>query len=369
MYGQLTFLDTPSATSSQGSASGALPCGAPAGATTRPYGPDPALVSLSPRQAKEKGLMTSGTCGPLGSTSSSSRFDPVPVVFGEQVAGPDADPWIDLVCADMERLGYAFGATPFPAASVGAPHIRDRLYWVGYTGGAGRAQQRGQPRQRQPARGAGPRTASAAGLLGDTSGEGLPLRERLAVLGARRREEGRAAEQPGGASGSVADAEGGGLGELGSALGSRDVRHADGGGDAPGGLADANGGYAGAEGLQRGWQHGQQPQDGGALRLADAQAGRQQAGLGNGGGASGAWRRRTDPERRGAPDRPGPVNGFWRSADWILCRDGQWRPVEPGAFPLATGAPARVGRLRAYGNGLNAAQAQVFVECVMEALS
>lgn len=63
--------------------------------------------------------------------------------------------------------------------------------------------------------------------------------------------------------------------------------------------------------------------------------------------------------------RPGPANGFWRSADWLACRDGKWRPVEPGTFPLAHGAAARVGRLRAYGNAINAEAARVFIESVM----
>ena len=64
---------------------------------------------------------------------------------------------------------------------------------------------------------------------------------------------------------------------------------------------------------------------------------------------------------------PGPTNGFWRDADWLGCRDGKWRPVEPGTFLLAHGAAARVGRLRAYGNAINAEAARVFVEAVMEA--
>lgn len=51
-------------------------------------------------------------------------------VVGEQVAGKDADPWIDLVQADMEAMGYAFGAVAFPAAGIGSPQIRDRTYWV-----------------------------------------------------------------------------------------------------------------------------------------------------------------------------------------------------------------------------------------------
>ena len=53
-----------------------------------------------------------------------------PVIFGEQVASKAVGPWIDLVHADVEALGYAFGAVAFPSAGVGAPHIRDRLFWV-----------------------------------------------------------------------------------------------------------------------------------------------------------------------------------------------------------------------------------------------
>lgn len=52
-------------------------------------------------------------------------------IFGEQVASKDAEPWIDLVHADLEAMGYAVGAIAFPSAGVGAPHIRDRLYWMG----------------------------------------------------------------------------------------------------------------------------------------------------------------------------------------------------------------------------------------------
>lgn len=57
----------------------------------------------------------------------------------------------------------------------------------------------------------------------------------------------------------------------------------------------------------------------------------------------------------------GPLRGFWSGADWIACRDGKWRPVEPGAFPLAHGATGRVGRLRAYGNAIVAPQAAEFI--------
>ncbi|WP_192034324.1 DNA cytosine methyltransferase [Pantoea agglomerans] len=54
------------------------------------------------------------------------------VVLGEQSASKDANDWIDLVQTDVESLGYAFGSVAFPAASVGAPHIRERAYWMAY---------------------------------------------------------------------------------------------------------------------------------------------------------------------------------------------------------------------------------------------
>lgn len=82
-----------------------------------------------------------------------------------------------------------------------------------------------------------------------------------------------------------------------------------------GGMADANGRYAGAEREQPSRQHG--------LVAAN--------------------------------------NGV----DWLLCSDGKYRPVESGTFPLAHADPQRVGRLRAYGNALDLAQAQGFVEAVM----
>jgi DNA (cytosine-5)-methyltransferase 1 len=49
-------------------------------------------------------------------------------IFGEQVAS--AGEWLDLVSADLESQGYAFGAAVLGAHSVGAPHIRQRLYWM-----------------------------------------------------------------------------------------------------------------------------------------------------------------------------------------------------------------------------------------------
>ena len=52
------------------------------------------------------------------------------IVFGEQVDAAIRHAWLDLVSSDLEGIGYAFGAAGLPAASVGAPHIRQRLWFV-----------------------------------------------------------------------------------------------------------------------------------------------------------------------------------------------------------------------------------------------
>lgn len=51
------------------------------------------------------------------------------IVLGEQVASKDGRTWCAGVRADMEALGYAFGTADLCAAGIGAPHIRQRLYW------------------------------------------------------------------------------------------------------------------------------------------------------------------------------------------------------------------------------------------------
>ena len=227
-----------------------------------------------------------------------------PIILGEQVASKDADAWIDLVQDDMEGLGYRFGAIPFPSAGVGAPHIRDRLYWVADAD----LQREGPARNAARTRNAGRRIEADRLDHADHA--------RLEGLGgghqaARGQREGsvRPVAAPG---------------EL-------------------GGMADTAG---------EGWRDGRQLVGGDDVGDRSAAPER---GLG-GEGAQGL---------RAAGD-PGPTNGYWRAADWLGCRDGKWRPVEPGTFPLAHGAAARVGRLRAYGNAINAEAARVFIEAVME---
>lgn len=218
-------------------------------------------------------------------------------VIGEQVASKDAEPWLDLVQVDLEAVGYAFGAVPFPSASIGAPHIRDRLYWVADT--------------------------ECKGLEGWSSAQCSEQRQDGQVDTLR----------------------------------------------AFNGMADANGdgcsaGSAGSSAMGHGQATGA---DCGASGLADTEHQQHQRSLRSQRGFSEAAGGRTPTKSSGYSPRhaTGPTNGFWGASDWLLCRDGKWRPVEPGTFPLAHGATARVGRLRAYGNAINAEAARVFIESLM----
>ena len=56
-------------------------------------------------------------------------------VFGENVSSKLGRTWLAAVRHDLESVGYACGAADIPAAGLGAPHIRQRLWWVAYSDG------------------------------------------------------------------------------------------------------------------------------------------------------------------------------------------------------------------------------------------
>lgn len=53
-----------------------------------------------------------------------------PIIFGEQVEAAIRWGWLDRICDDLGGEGYTVRAEVWPACSVGAPHIRNRLFWM-----------------------------------------------------------------------------------------------------------------------------------------------------------------------------------------------------------------------------------------------
>lgn len=121
--------DSDNAISLRESASGRMPCVAPDGRMTVPSGQVPAPVSLSARQAKERGLLTSGTCGPPSSISSASaglslslasRLQAVTVLHGSTLyhltwkeRATPAGRWIPALRASVRRISDN-GSTGWP---------------------------------------------------------------------------------------------------------------------------------------------------------------------------------------------------------------------------------------------------------------
>jgi DNA (cytosine-5)-methyltransferase 1 len=103
-------------------------------------------------------------------------------VFGEQVASRAGRDWLATVRADLEALGYAVGAADLCAASVGAPHIRQRLYFVANAEHYGHNRSTERPATFADSYQPGKRLLignSAAGLVGNPDHEGPQRHGRL----------------------------------------------------------------------------------------------------------------------------------------------------------------------------------------------
>jgi len=304
MFDPMTYADTRSATSSPASAFGATHCAAPDGPMTSTYGQPLALASLSARQAQERGLMTSGTYG-LRSTTS-----------------PESAALVESTVSKLQARTRLLGSTLY------------KLTW----------KQRATPSGRLifALRASVLRTSGSVSF-GSLMGGGL---ERLGDAGSSGLQE--RVSQRGLQRGPVGTQQGQAL-ECGSHIG---------------GVADDDR-YRCCTATRDGVHYAECHAEscGGIGRLAhDDGPG---CGICGRGGFSGQGREAPHADDDYQGDIPGPTNGFWRAADWLGCRDGKWRPVEPGTFPLAHGATARVGRLRAYGNAINAEAAIEFIKATM----
>ncbi len=251
-------------------------------------------------------------------------------IFGEQVASKDGREWLAGVRADLEGIGYAVGAADLCAASAGAPHIRQRLFWVADAkGGRGRAH-------------AGAISSGTIARLQDAEGQD----ERWSI-----KRDGYAFDC--GTTGGMGNASN----PLGRALG---IDRQDVGNGHDAGRAQAHG-QPGASGEIRG--------------LGDADDRR---------------RRQCDASQRSISITY--KASVWSYAEWLPCLDGKARRIESGTFPLVTRlpedmgsdrsgevspfrvirdpktgksigqAPSRVGMLRGYGNSIVPQVAAEFVK-------
>lgn len=96
-------------------------------------------------------------------------------VFGEQVASEDALGWIDRVFLDLEREDYAVAAFDLCAACIDAPHIRQRLYWLGHTERAGLERHNRDGAVGGQAEAFGPDTATGGGGVEPAGVDAVPV--------------------------------------------------------------------------------------------------------------------------------------------------------------------------------------------------
>jgi DNA (cytosine-5)-methyltransferase 1 len=251
-----------------------------------------------------------------------------PVVFGEQVAGPAGLRWLDLVCGDLEGADYTVGAADLCGAGAGSPDIRQRLWFVA---DADRGTDDAQLRAEQ-------RDSVAVGRSSKTGGS------RGYLAAGEQSESERVADADWSRHGRSRRSYGEGLRDAverhspSRELGNPDDARSQG---RVVGRLNPDQRLVGTPSL--------------AGCVGNAESNRQQ----------GQSVRTNRDETHGTPQAN--LAGVWTACDWIPCRDGKWRPVEPGTFPLAHGLPARVGRLRGYGNAIKPQVAAIFIRAAEEA--
>lgn len=259
------------------------------------------------------------------------------VIFGEQVASKAARGWLAGVRTDLEAMGYGVGAADLCAAGVGAPHIRQRLFWVansksvrsgeGWQNATGSferdTQEQGAVTERHVSCGYGWMADSKS--QHDRAGESRPAR-------------------------GFEFADGGRMGDL----------------FKPGLAGYAGDGYDGDEpGRDDSETAGSVAAPSGDGRVGVSDCSGSQQGVQT--SASVGYGRPVEPAN------------FWGASVWWPCIDGKWRRVparqdkfqgrnranttaheiqtgtlcpEPSLFPLAPGLPGRVGQLRGAGNAI-----------------
>lgn len=243
-------------------------------------------------------------------------------IFGEQVASKDGLNWFDIVSADLENTAYSSGAVDICAAGIGAPHIRQRLYF------------------RSDSLCCGPHSSGTA--WGGTV--------RRSDSGIYSRGNGSISDGSNSTSGLAGNGELQSCGEYGLQPETYEF------GDAKSGRFAVRGGTSGNTGYSPLSGRSSERDDGVVTRLERF------SGNGSNRGKPG-WFSEAQTRSIAAA---GATRGFWNDCDWWHGSDKKYRPIEPGLFPLAHGISGRVGKLRGYGNAIVPELAAEFIQASEE---
>ena len=292
-------------------------------------------------------------------------------IFGEQVPGAIKHGWLDDLCTEMEREKYRVGQIVLTAAGEGAPHIRQRLYWVA---DSSKQRQSGQRELEQPLYTTENQDREINRIIG--TGDISNRVENAISNGQCER-----AKIRGGLSGQCQDGETCdqferrsevcrvGDTELHGYNGSEIRRSI--------GESEIESGMLKSEGSNTTQRMGDTEHDG---HFASSESG------------SYATSVRHSETRENSPSESerasaSRVISEWDNPDWLYCRDEKYRPIKPSIEPLANGLPrgmgyssdpsepidadntqeARVMRLKGYGNAIVPQVAASFIKAFMEA--
>lgn len=246
------------------------------------------------------------------------------IIYGEQVGGSSGRSWFSLVSSDLGGVGYTGTVSELPACGFGAPHRRQRLWFV--------AESDSERCERERL------------LLLKPSSDPQAWRDRQACSLGEPNERRFDGQQD-------------------SAVSSKPITSVE---------AETNGSDGVTLGDATGSRHddAREYRSGSSLQSARSE---QSSALGvaqgntNGSGSQRRKLRSDESADQLVAGAAGFVNGFWADAEWIHCTDEKYRAVEPGTFPLADGAPFRVVKLRGYGNAIVSEAAIAFIKSHKEA--
>lgn len=275
-----------------------------------------------------------------------------PVVMGEQVAGAAGYGWLDGVRSDLESESYAIEGVDIPACSANAPHIRSRLYWVAMDNTQSERLERWRNSSTITATESNGSNSRATGCdsydMAVTNIDGHDgARGHAAIQGGNRKDDRISVGSGSDICSELEDAEHQGrdaervcgYGEAGQSMGERQAS------------SIVRSGEDGAQDMADADIIRPSSQSIGNIRMLDRARCAEE-------GARNKFAVCTTPRS----------SSLWHDAIWLNGADGKTRRAQPDICLLAHGVPARVGKLRAYGNAIVPPLAAEVIKAFMETL-